>query len=134
MGDNVCVCDCASVLCLNAWLTQGIPLHVALAGFGSNLRAPDSGMFKIDPANYALSRRQVSRVSRRFTVSTNSNACLWFSVPKSATATAAPCYHHWSFWAGLSGSRPSMRLSVTTGAPRTMPSISDLRSSRMCSS
>ena len=69
MGDNVCVCvcDCASVLCLNAWLTQGIPLHVALAGFGSNLRAPDSGMFKIDPANYALSRRQVSRVSRRVT-------------------------------------------------------------------
>ncbi|CAE7459868.1 unnamed protein product [Symbiodinium natans] len=38
-------------------ILRGISLDVALAGLGRHLQPPDSGMFNVDPKNYALSRK-----------------------------------------------------------------------------
>ncbi|CAE7888048.1 unnamed protein product [Symbiodinium microadriaticum] len=37
-------------------LFRGVPLHVALSNWGRHWRAPDQGMFNVDPKNYQLSR------------------------------------------------------------------------------
>ena len=37
-------------------LFRGVPLHVALSNWGQHWRAPDQGMFNVDPKNYQLSR------------------------------------------------------------------------------
>ena len=37
-------------------LLRGVPLHVALSNWGRHWRAPDQGMFNVNPKNYQLSR------------------------------------------------------------------------------
>ena len=37
-------------------MLRGVPLHVALSNWGRHWRAPDQGMFNVDPKNYQLSR------------------------------------------------------------------------------
>ena len=37
-------------------LLRGVPLHEGLSGWGQHWETPDSGMFKVDPKNYQLSR------------------------------------------------------------------------------
>ena len=37
-------------------LLRGVPLHVALSYWGKHWRAPDQGMFNVNPKNYQLSR------------------------------------------------------------------------------
>ncbi|CAE6940239.1 unnamed protein product, partial [Symbiodinium sp. CCMP2592] len=38
-------------------ILRGVRLDIALQGLGRHLRPPDSGMFHVDPKNYALSRK-----------------------------------------------------------------------------